>query len=80
MNGKKVSSLVDGLKEADILSLSTPLTDETRNLITLKEMKMMAKNQINIIDLSNEKCFYDISFLLLLKQFSNLHAIYMESP
>ena len=48
MNGKKVSSLVDGLKEADILSLSTPLTDETRNLITLKEMKMMKKNSIII--------------------------------
>ena len=30
------------------MSLSTPLTDETRNLITLKEMKMMKKNSIII--------------------------------
>ena len=48
MNGIKVSNLEEGLKQADILSLSTPLTNETRNLITLKEMKVMKKNSILI--------------------------------
>ena len=48
MNGIKVSNLEEGLKHADILSLSTPLTNETRNLITLKEMKLMKKNCILI--------------------------------
>ena len=48
MNGIKVSNLEEGLKQADILSLSTPLTNETRNLITLKEMKLMKKNSILI--------------------------------
>ena len=48
MNGIKVSNLEEGLKQADILSLSTPLTKETRNLITLKEMKVMKKNSILI--------------------------------
>ena len=38
----------DGLKEADIISLSVPLTKETRNMITFNEMKMMKKNAIVI--------------------------------
>jgi D-3-phosphoglycerate dehydrogenase len=48
MNGRKIQNLEDALKEADIISLSTPLTNETKNLITLKEMKLMKKNSIII--------------------------------
>ena len=48
MNGRKIQNLEDALREADIISLSTPLTNETKNLITLKEMKIMKKNSIII--------------------------------
>ena len=46
--GVKVSTLEDGLKETDILSLSLPLNNETKNFITLKEMKLMKKSSIII--------------------------------
>jgi len=46
--GAKVTTLEEGLKEADILSLSLPLNNETKNLITLKEMKLMKKSSIII--------------------------------
>ena len=46
--GIKVENLSDGLKEADVISLSVPLTDETQNMITLDKMKMMRKNAIII--------------------------------
>lgn len=46
--GIKVSNLEEGLKKADILSLSVPLNEETYNLISLKEMKIMKKNSIII--------------------------------
>ena len=46
--GIKIEDLHDGLKEADIISLSVPLTKETRNMITFNEMKMMKKNAIVI--------------------------------
>ena len=49
--GIKVNVLEDGLKEADILSLSVPLTKETYNLIDLEKMKIMKKNAI-IINIS----------------------------
>ena len=49
--GKKITNLDDGLKEADILSLSLPLNDKTRNFISLKQMKMMKRNSI-IINIS----------------------------
>tara|TARA_B100001123_G_scaffold168291_1_gene193628 strand:- start:88 stop:1047 length:960 start_codon:yes stop_codon:yes gene_type:complete len=49
--GIKIENLDEGLKEADIISLSTPLTKETQNLITLEKMKMMKKNSI-IINIS----------------------------
>jgi|TARA_B110001452_G_scaffold148431_1_gene123578 D-3-phosphoglycerate dehydrogenase len=48
LGGKKVSTLEEGLKKADILSLSLPLNKETKNLITLKEMKIMKKSSIII--------------------------------
>ena len=35
--GIKVNDLNDGLKEADILSLSVPLTDKTHNMINLRK-------------------------------------------
>ena len=46
--GAKVATLDEGLKKADILSLSLPLNSETKNFITLKEMKLMKKNSIII--------------------------------
>ena len=49
--GIKIDNLDEGLREADIISLSVPLTKETQNLITLEKMKMMKKNSI-IINIS----------------------------
>ncbi|MDA0765053.1 MAG: NAD(P)-dependent oxidoreductase [Proteobacteria bacterium] len=46
--GKKVSNLEDALKVADILSLSLPLNSETKNFITLREMKLMKKSSVII--------------------------------
>ena len=46
--GIKISTLEEGLKKVDILSLSLPLNDETKNFITLKEMKLMKKSSIII--------------------------------
>ena len=46
MGGNKIGNLEDGLKIADILSLSLPLNKKTYNLISLKEMKIMKKNSI----------------------------------
>jgi len=46
--GVKVATLEEGLKKADILSLSLPLNDETKNFITLKEMKLMKKSSVII--------------------------------
>ena len=48
LGGKKVLTLEEGLKEADILSLSLPLNKETKNFITLREMKIMKKSSIII--------------------------------
>ena len=46
--GKKIHELDDGLKIADVLSLSVPLTKITNNMINLKKMKIMKKNAIII--------------------------------
>ena len=46
--GVKISTLEEGLKKADILSLSLPLNSKTKNFITLKEMKLMKKSSIII--------------------------------
>ena len=46
--GAKVPTLEEGLTKADILSLSLPLNSETKNFITLKEMKLMKKSSIII--------------------------------
>ena len=49
--GVKVKDLNDGLKEADILSLSVPLTEKTHNMINLEKMKIMKKSAV-IINIS----------------------------
>ena len=49
--GKKISNLDNGLKEADVLSLSVPLNKETKNMINLEKMKIMKKTSI-IINIS----------------------------
>jgi len=46
--GVKIDNLSDGLKEADILSLSVPLTKETRHMINLEKLKKMKKSAIII--------------------------------
>ena len=46
--GIKVEDFPGGLKEADIITLSVPLTEETHNMITLDKMKLMKKNAIII--------------------------------
>ncbi|NQV00208.1 MAG: D-2-hydroxyacid dehydrogenase, partial [Parcubacteria group bacterium] len=42
------SNLEDILKESDIITIHTPLSDETKNLITEKEFKIMKKDAILI--------------------------------
>jgi D-3-phosphoglycerate dehydrogenase len=61
--GIKINDLNDGLKETDILSLSVPLTEETRNMINSEKIKIMKKNAI-IINISrggvvNEKDIHE---------------------
>ena len=46
--GVKVTTLKEGLMKADILSLSLPLNSETKNFITLKELKLMKKSSVII--------------------------------
>tara|TARA_B100000029_G_scaffold503691_1_gene581135 strand:+ start:536 stop:1495 length:960 start_codon:yes stop_codon:yes gene_type:complete len=48
LGGKKISNLDEGLEEADILSLSVPLTKDTYNMINLEKMKKMKKTSIII--------------------------------
>ena len=51
LGGKKITNLDNGLREADILSLSVPLNKETNNMINLEKMKIMKKTSI-IINIS----------------------------
>jgi len=46
--GIKTDDLNDGLKQADIISLSVPLTEKTHNMINLEKIKMMKKDAIVI--------------------------------
>tara|TARA_B100001175_G_C19302636_1_gene539012 strand:- start:175 stop:786 length:612 start_codon:yes stop_codon:yes gene_type:complete len=48
LGGTKIDNLNEGLKNCDILSLSLPLNEKTKNLISLKEMKLMKKSSIII--------------------------------
>ncbi|KAJ6120680.1 hypothetical protein N7523_004960 [Penicillium sp. IBT 18751x] len=45
---KRVHDVQDVIKNADILSIHVPLTNETRNLISYKEIQSMKKNAILI--------------------------------
>ena len=47
-DGIKINDLNEGLREADILSLSVPLTEKTYNMINLERMKMMKKSAVII--------------------------------
>tara|TARA_Y100001970_G_scaffold261424_1_gene344554 strand:- start:223 stop:1182 length:960 start_codon:yes stop_codon:yes gene_type:complete len=51
LDGKKIEDLDDGLKEADILSLSVPLNKETNNIINMEKMKKMKRTSV-IINIS----------------------------
>ena len=51
LGGVKVNDLQEGLKLADVLSLSVPLTKKTYNMINMQNMKMM-KNTSIIINVS----------------------------
>ncbi len=46
--GKKIENLDEGLKNCDYLSLHIPLTEETKNMIDYKKIKLMKKNAIII--------------------------------
>ena len=48
LGGSKVSSIEDGIKEADFISIHMPLNDKTKNLINYKLIKKMKKNCIII--------------------------------
>ena len=45
---KKLENLQDGLRNADFVSLHVPLTNKTKNLINLNNLKTMKKNAIII--------------------------------
>ena len=47
-SGHKTNSLEEGLKIADFISIHSPLTKETKNLINIDNMKLMKKNSILI--------------------------------
>ena len=49
--GIKVDDLIDGIKQCDILSLSLPFKQETKNLINYNNISLMKKNAI-IINIS----------------------------
>ena len=51
LGGEKIVNLESALKEIDILSMSVPLTEKTRNMISHKEISLMKKNAI-IINIS----------------------------
>ena len=48
LGGSKVSSIEDGIKEADFISIHMHLNDKTKNLINYKLIKKMKKNCIII--------------------------------
>ena len=48
LGANKISDLNQGLKDLDILSLCVPLNDETRNMISIKELSLMKKTAVLI--------------------------------
>ena len=51
LGGEKINDLESSLKEIDILSMSVPLTQSTRDMISYKQISLMKKNAI-IINIS----------------------------
>mgnify|MGYP001465007112 FL=1 len=48
LGGKKIVDLEKSLKETDILSMSVPLTENTKNMISYKQISSMKKNAVII--------------------------------
>lgn len=48
LGGKKIIDLEKALKETDILSMSVPLTENTKNMISYKQISSMKKNAVII--------------------------------
>ena len=48
LGGKKIVDLEKALKETDILSMSVPLTEKTKNMISYKQISSMKKNAVII--------------------------------
>ena len=48
LGANKISDLNQGLKDLDILSLCVPLNDETKNMISIKELSLMKKTAVLI--------------------------------
>ena len=48
LGANKISDLNQGLKNLDILSLCVPLNDETKNMISIKELSLMKKTAVLI--------------------------------
>ena len=48
LGGKKIVDLEKALKETDILSMSVPLTENTKNMISYKQISSMKKNAVII--------------------------------
>ena len=46
--GKKIETIVEGVKRADFISIHMPLDDKTKNLFNYELMKKMKKNSIII--------------------------------
>ncbi len=51
LGGEKINDLESSLKEVDILSMSVPLNERTRDMISYKQISLMKKNAI-IINIS----------------------------
>ena len=48
LGANKISDLNQGLRDLDILSLCVPLNDETKNMISIKELSLMKKTAVLI--------------------------------
>jgi D-3-phosphoglycerate dehydrogenase len=48
LGGEKITDLESALKEIDILSMSVPLTEKTRDMISYKQISLMKKNAVII--------------------------------
>ena len=48
LGGEKITDLESALKEIDILSMSVPLTEKTRDMISYKQISLMKKSAVII--------------------------------